>query len=82
MTLGTVIYASRNMGMLVIQHEDGFTLLEMLGSEGEIEIGDQVGHSDWTALGGERVRCRGELYDVYFQGCWSDPNQAVRLAGP
>lgn len=82
MSVGRVVYVSRNFGMLVVQHADGFTVVEMLGSEGEIVRGDHVRHGDWLALGGETIRCNGESYDAFFQGCWGDPNQAVRIAGP
>ena len=80
MSAGRVVFVSRNGGMLVVQHEDGYTVVEMLGDEGRIEIGDRV-HGDWTAVAGEPIRHNGEKFDAFFQGCWADPQQAVRIAG-
>jgi hypothetical protein len=80
MGVGRVIFASRNLAMLVVQHDQGFTVVEMLGDEGRIVVGDQV-HGDWLAVAGEPIRQGEEVYDAFFQGCWGDPKAAVRIAG-
>lgn len=79
MSRGRIIFVSRNGSMLVVQHEEGFTVVEMLGDEGILEVGDYV-FGDWTAVAGEPIRRDGEEFDAYFQGCWGNPNAAVQVA--
>lgn len=79
MSKGRIVFVSRNEAMLVVQHEDGFTVVEMLGDEGVLQVGDEV-VGDWTAVASEPIRRDGEVFDAYFQGCWGNPNAAVRVA--
>lgn len=81
MAIGIVSYVSRNSGMLVVSHDDGHTVVELLGREGQVERGDAV-TGDWSANGREYLRRRGdpELYDAYFQGTWPTFEGAVRIA--
>lgn len=79
MRAGRVIFASRNLAMLVVQHDQGFTVVEMLGGEGRIVVGDQV-HGDWLAVAGEPIRQGEEVYDAFFQGCWPSSDAAIRIA--
>ena len=74
-----VIFVSRNVGMLVVQHGDGFAVVEMLGSEGEIVVGDKVA-GDWDALGGEPITAHGQNFDAYFQGNWGSRDAAIKIA--
>jgi hypothetical protein len=76
---GQVIFVSRNFGMLVVQHSDGFAVVELLGSEGEIVVGDTV-RGDWDALGGEPIFKEAEAYDAYFQGNWGNKLAALKIA--
>lgn len=78
-TSGTVIFSSRNGAMLVVQHEDGFALIEMLGSEGEIRVGARV-RGDWNAVAGEPIYWDGRRFDAYFQGNWPSREVPIRLA--
>lgn len=79
MRSGRVIFASRNLAMLVVQHAQGFTVVEMLGDEGRIVVGDAV-YGDWLAVAGEPIQHDDETYDAYFQGCWPNPAAAIRIA--
>ena len=79
MAKGQVIFVSRNQGMIVIQHSDGFAVVELLGSEGKFTKGDVV-LGDWDALGGEPIFYRGEEHDAYFQGSWGSAQQAISIA--
>lgn len=79
MASGSVIFVSRNYGMIVVQHDQGFSVVELLGGEGEIQRGDQL-RGDWLALGGESFWKDGEAYDAFFQGCWGNPSAAIQIA--
>lgn len=78
-TKGQVIFVSRNHAMLVIHHSDGYAVVEMLGREGEIEVGAIVS-GDWNALGGEPIFMNGEPFDAYYQGNWGSRDAALRIA--
>jgi hypothetical protein len=78
-TEGQVIFVSRNMGMLVVRHDDGFAVVELLGDEGEISVGDQVA-GDWSALGDEPLSSHGRTFDAYFQGNWGSKEAALKVA--
>jgi len=79
MTAGLVVFVSRSLGMLVVRHDQGFSVVELLGSEGEIERGDNLS-GDWMALGGETIFKDGEAYGAHLQGCWGNPNAAIDVA--
>jgi hypothetical protein len=79
MSAGRIVFASQNSAMLVVRHEDGYALIEMLGDEGAIVLGDEV-LGDWDALGGEPIYCQGSRYDAYFQGTWGSPDAPVKMA--
>jgi hypothetical protein len=81
MARGQVVFVSRNGGMVVVGHDDGFTVVELIGDEGELQRGDVV-FGDWHALGGEPIKKSGEnhAFDAYFQGLWSDLASAVTIA--
>ncbi len=64
-TLGQVIFDSRNGAMLVVRHDDGFALIEMLGDEGAIAVGAEV-RGDWNAVADEPIFCEGRRYDAFF----------------
>ena len=79
MAQGHVVFISRNQGMIVVQHNDGFAVVELLGSEGEFSVGDVV-RGDWNALGGEPIFKDRERHDAYYQGSWGSAEHAVQIA--
>lgn len=79
MATGKVVFVSGNRGMLVVEHDEGFTLVEMLGDEGEIAVSDIL-KANWTATGGESMWGNGTQYDAYFQGCWGDSLPPIQMA--
>jgi hypothetical protein len=79
MSAGTVAFTSRNGGMIVVRHDDGYALVELLGDEGALAVGDAVS-GDWDSRGGERVYSRGRRYEAYFQGTWGSPDAPMRMA--
>lgn len=76
---GDVVFVSRNQGMVVVKSEEGFTLVELLGDEGFVEVGDRA-LGDWTAEGGERMTVRKRSLDAIFQGTYGGLVQAVTMA--
>lgn len=65
--------------MLVVQHENGFALVELLGGEGEIAAGDDV-RADWDALGGEVLLRGGDRFDGFLEGSWADHRVPLGMA--
>lgn len=78
-TAGQVVFVSRNGAMVVVQNEEGFTVVELLGQEGECPRGATV-LGDWSALGGEPLFMGQERFDAYFQGTWGSAEVAVQVA--
>ena len=76
---GTVIYVSPNFAMAVVQHDDGFAVMEVLG--GETARGDEV-DGDWDAVGGETITnvTKGEKMDVFLEGSWGSQQTAIAKA--
>ena len=81
METGVVRFVSGNGGMIVISHGDGFAVVELLGSEGEFSVGDDV-RADWSELEGGYISRSGvpERYGVYFQGSWAMFTTAREMA--
>lgn len=81
METGIVQFVSGNGGMMVVSHDDGFAVVELIGSEGEFAVGDSVG-ADWSELGGGHIYRAGvrDRYDVYFQGSWATFAAARQIA--
>ena len=65
MASGEVIFVSGNGAMVVVKHDDGFALVEMIGDEGALSVGDTCS-ADWNALGGEPIKSGGNRYDANF----------------
>jgi hypothetical protein len=66
-TPGTVVAVSKNRAALTVSNDKGWTVVELIGSEGEIAAGDIV-FGDWQALGGEDLIFNGKPFSAYFQG--------------
>ena len=79
MASGRVLFVSGNGGMVVVKHDDGYALIELLGDEGSLAIGD-VCSADWDAVGGEQIRAGNDSYDAYFQGSWGAAEIPIRMA--
>ena len=54
-------------GMVSVETEDGYSILELLGDD--VEIGDRLSWSGSTPLAGERIRntTQGVNIDVFFE---------------
>ena len=69
MSVGKAVFVSANAARVVVSLDDGFTVVELIGDEGEIGVGDTV-FGDWHALGGKPIRkgAEDDAFDGYFQG--------------
>ena len=79
MASGQAIFVSRNQAMIVVQHDDGFAVIELLGGEGALEVGVAV-RGDWNVSGSGTIRANGESYEVLFQGSWGSRDIAISIA--
>ena len=78
MVNGKVIFVSRNHSALVVRHDDGFAVVETLGREGEIGLGELV-YGNWEAIGNKHIKANGELFEVFIQGSCEPPRVCRRL---
>jgi hypothetical protein len=79
MPSGRVAFVSRNGAIVVVQHDAGFTVVELIGDEGELSVGDSV-RGAWDQNGGETLFKDGLRLDGYFQGTWGSGPHAVQIA--
>jgi hypothetical protein len=66
--IGSVVAVNPTRGMVALETDDGYSIIEMLGDDPP-ELGDRIRWQGTTPLGGETVenltqRC---TYDVFFQ---------------
>jgi hypothetical protein len=66
-TSGTVVAVSANKAALAVSNDEGWTVVELIGSEGEIGVGDVV-LGDWKAVGSEDLIFNGQKFRAIFQG--------------
>jgi len=65
---GTVVDVSKNKAALAVSNEEGWTVVELIGSEGKIAVGDTVFARDWLAVGSEDIIFNDEVFGAYFRG--------------
>lgn len=66
MQTGTVIATMRGGSFIKVRSGSIVATVEMLGDEGELQVGDTV-RGDWTSLGGETIWRGSESFDVFIQ---------------
>ena len=66
-TSGTVTHMNRNRGMIAVEIDRRYTIIELLGDD--VELGDVLSWDESNPLGGDRVysQAQGRWLDVYFQ---------------
>ena len=65
---GTVVDVSKNKAALAVSNEEGWTVVELIGSEGKIAVGDTVFARDWLATDREDLIFNDEVFSAVFQG--------------
>ena len=78
-TSGKVIFVSRNGAMIVVRHDNGYALVELLGDEGLVELGERVS-GDFSAEGSEPLSTPHGRLDTVFQGSWGVKEIPVQMA--
>lgn len=77
---GVVVFVSRNQGILVVQSGYGFTVVEMLGREGDLQVQNAV-RGNWSSDGGGVIQNEhGEKFSVYLQGSYAFAAPAIAMA--
>jgi hypothetical protein len=64
---GTVEAVFKNKAAFVVSNDEGWTVVELIGWDGEIAVGDSI-LGDWQALAGEDLIFKGETFSAFFQG--------------
>ena len=64
---GTVEAVFKNKAAFVVSNDEGWTVVELIGREGEIAVGESV-LGDWQAVAGEDLIFNGETFSAFFQG--------------
>jgi hypothetical protein len=67
-TPGTVMAVSKNGAGLAVSNDEGWTVVELLGREGEIAVGDTVFARDWLATDREDLIFNDEVFSAVFLG--------------
>ena len=78
MSAGTIVFDSRNGGMVVVRHDDGYTLVEMLGDEGALVMCDIVSETGMPWVASQSTH-RAIATRRYFQGTWASPEPPIRM---
>lgn len=76
-SLGQVVFVSKR-GMIVVQHEKGYSVVELLGNEDLMEIHDPA-EGDWDHIAGEPLFVNGRNIEAYFQGTWGKLDAAIKF---
>ncbi|HZO46422.1 MAG TPA: hypothetical protein VFB68_11045 [Xanthobacteraceae bacterium] len=75
---GKAVSVTHDGRLLIVKHQDGYCLIEMIGSASELSIGDTI-LGQWDA-GGTVVLRGNEIFDCRFQGSWVSLEEAVATA--
>ena len=59
---------SKNGAGLAVSNDEGWTVVELLGREGEIAVGDTVFARDWLATDRENLIFNDEVFSAVFLG--------------
>lgn len=66
METGTVIATMQGGTFIKVRSGSTVSIVEMIGDEGELQVGDKV-RGNWTSLGGETIWRGSESFDVFIQ---------------
>jgi hypothetical protein len=66
--------------LIVVEHKQGFTVVELVSAQRGIEAGDQVGTLQ-VSLGEGDLFKMGMRYGAFFHRSWSSLEEAVDAAG-
>jgi hypothetical protein len=76
---GKIVHVTESRVMLIVQHQNGYCLIEMTGNAKRLGIGDVL-LGQWDQAGGEVVLRGNEIFDCRFQGTWVSFEEALATA--
>jgi hypothetical protein len=77
---GVVVHQEPGTAFIVVRHNDGFTLVELKGHEGMIDVGEAV-TGEWAIDSGAWVMTSTRLkLEACFQGTWGTLSDALAVA--
>ncbi len=73
---GVVAAINKNRGMVAIETDNGFTIIELLGDD-SMEVGNKICWENDTGLGSETYQniSKGIQFEVYVQNHWVPEHQ-------
>jgi hypothetical protein len=78
-TPGIVVVTIASEGLIVVDHDHGFTVVELIEDDVPVRPGDRIG-ANWTSYGGDNLFKLGVKHDAFFHCCWSSIEEAVDAA--
>jgi hypothetical protein len=77
---GEVVFvAVNNTEVIVVRHDGGFAVVELVGNEEKISKADRVS-GDWSKLGQDSLLFGGRKLSCYYQGSLATLDEAVGMA--
>jgi hypothetical protein len=77
---GVVVHEEIGTPFIIVRHDDGFTLVELLGHHGMVQVGEAV-TGEWNVESGAWIMTSTLLkFDACFQGTWGSLSDAVAVA--
>jgi hypothetical protein len=76
---GKIAYVAQDGVMVIVQHQHGYCLIEMIGGARKLSIGDVL-LGQWDEAGGKLVLRGNEIFDCRFQGTWINFDEALATA--
>ena len=77
---GQVVFiAVNNAEVIVVEHDDGFAVVELVGNEERLARGDRV-TGDWSRLGQDSMMFGSRKLSAYYQGSLPTLDEAVTMA--
>lgn len=76
---GTVVFA-REEWFIVVEHGDGFTLIEMNEDDAGVRCGDVLHAKSWHGLGVDSLSCGNVIHQGMLWGCYETRSDAMRKA--
>ena len=79
-SVGQIVFiAVNNAEVIVVKHDDGFAVVELVGNKDRLAKGDRVS-GDWALLGQDSLTFGSRKLSAYYQGSLPSFDEAVSMA--